>query len=166
MLTVTDTIRIKGDLSRVYDCFWNPEYWPHLTEHVKQIEMLEWEGMRQRFKMRVEANGKQYLMETERVGVLDTSITYRQTQPPPFLLMHSGKWDFAADNGDVCVTLTHSVLIDQNKALEMLSVGSLPEAERIIGENLKRNGSMTMNAVKRYVEEASAATNLSAGARP
>ena len=166
MLTVTDTIRIKGNLTQVYDCFWNPEYWPRLTTHVKRIEMLEWEGMRQRFKMCVEANGKQFLMETEREGVPDMSISYRQTQPPPFLLAHTGRWDFATEDEDVLVTLVHRVVIDPEKALDVLAVPTLTDAERVIGENLRRNGAMTMNAVKRYVEGDSETSNLSSVAHP
>lgn len=160
MLTVTDTIRINGSLTHVYDCFWNPEYWPRLTDHVKQIEMLKWEGMHQRFKMLVESNGQQILMETEREGVLNVSIIYRQTQPPPFLQEHTGRWDFTAGSNGVSVTLTHSVTIDKVKALELLPVSTLVEAERLIGENLKRNGGLTMNAVKRYVEQAVTPTSV------
>jgi aromatase len=154
MLTVTDTIRINAGLSEVYDCFWNPEYWPRLTDHVKQIEMLQWNGMHQRFKMLVESNGKQFLMETEREGVLNSSISYRQTKPPPFLQRHHGRWDFVANGEGVSVTLTHDVVIDKEKALELLPVSTFIEAERLIGENLKRNGALTMTAVKRYVERA------------
>jgi aromatase len=154
MLTVTDTIKINADLGRVFDCFWNPEYWPRLTDHVKGIDMLDSHETRQRFKMLVESNGKQFLMESERECVLDTSITYVQTQPPPFLRRHTGRWDFVADGDGVSVTLTHDVVIDEEKALELLPVSTVEEAKRMIGENLKRNGSLTMNAVKRYLETA------------
>lgn len=164
MMTVTDSIRIHARLSEVYDCFWNPEYWPRLTDHVKQIEMLHWDGMHQRFKMVVESNGKQFLMETERKGILNSSISYKQTQPPPFLQKHTGRWDFVADGDEVCVTLTHDVVLDNEKALELLPVSTLSEAERLIGKNLKQNGALTMTAVKRYVERAEIRTNLSTGA--
>ena len=61
---------------------------------------------------------------------------------------------FVADADGVSVTLTHDVVIDEEKALELLPVSTVEEAKRMIGENLKRNGSLTMNAVKRYLETA------------
>lgn len=160
MLTVTDTIRIDADLNEVFDCFWNPHYWPRLTDHVKGIEMLDSDETRQRFKMLVESNGKQFLMETERQCVLNSSISYAQTQPPPFLQKHTGRWDFVAGNDGVSVTLTHDVVIDEQKALKLLPVSNFDEAKRMIGENLKRNGSLTMNAVKRYLEQAPVAATV------
>jgi len=153
MLTVTETIMIDADLSQVFDCFWNPQYWPRLTDHVKGIEMLDANETQQRFKMLVESNGKQFLMETERQCVLNSIISYRQTQPPPFLQKHTGRWEFVAGRDGVSVTLTHDVVIDEEKALKLLPVSNLDEAKRMIGENLKRNGSLTMNAVKRYLEQ-------------
>lgn len=160
MLTVTDTIMINADLSQVFDYFWNPQYWPRLTDHVKGIEMLDANATQQRFKMLVVSNGKQFLMETERQCVLNSSISYRQTQPPPFLQKHTGRWEFVAGSDGVSVTLTHDVVIDEEKALKLLPVSNLDEAKRMIGENLKRNGSLTMNAVKRYLEQTPVAASV------
>jgi len=163
MLVVTDSTIINGKLSRVFDCFWDPTLWPQITPHVKQIEMIEWEDTHQRFKMSVEANGKRHDMETERIAVINERITYRQSQPPPFFDEHIGEWLFEELDEGVRVTLIHKARINEPKAREILEVGSLAEAEVLISETLKRNGRLTMSAVKATIEGDMAASEAGVG---
>lgn len=163
MLVVTDSIIINGDLPRVFDCCWNATLWPRITRHVKQIEMIEWQATHQRFKMSVEANGKRHDMETEREAVINERITYRQSQPPPFFDEHLGEWRFEKLDGGVRVTLIHKARINESKAREILEVGSLDEAERVISETLKRNGRLTMSAIKATIEGNKAASEVGVG---
>jgi len=157
MMTVTDTTIIRGRLDEVFECFWDPTLWPRITPHVKQVEIIAWQGAHQQFKMCVEANGKPHWMESEREAVDGRRITYRQTRPPVFFLEHTGEWGFAEVDDGVQVTLIHRVSIDEAKAQEVLNVGSRAEAETLIQQTLKRNGRLTMTAIKRKIEGASAA---------
>jgi hypothetical protein len=163
MLVVTDITIIHGELSQVFTCFWDPTLWPRITPHVKEIEMIEWEDTHQRFKMSVEANGKLHRMETVRDAVINARITYKQSQPPPFFDEHMGEWSFEQEEGGVRVTITHKARINESKAREILEVDSLAEAEALISKTLKRNGQLTMAAIKATIEGNQAASEASVG---
>jgi uncharacterized protein YndB with AHSA1/START domain len=165
MMTVTDTEIIRGKLDEVYSCFWNPTLWPRITPHVKKVEIIAWQGAHQQFRMCVEANGKQHWTESERDAVNGQRITYRQTKPPPFFLEHTGEWRFAQVGDGVRVTLIHRVCIDEERAQEMLSVGSHAEAKKLIRQTLKRNGSLTITAIKRMVEGDATTSSVAAELR-
>ncbi len=153
MLSVRDTIVIRGDLAEVYECFWNPRLWTEITPHVKKIEMLDETATSQRFKMEVHSDGKEYYMETQRQAFPLQAICYRQLRPPPFLTLHTGEWNFALSPEGVRVTLSHEVEVDADRACEILGVTDAEEAVRRIRTALKHNGSSTLHAVKRWVEE-------------
>jgi len=63
----------------------------------------------------------------------------------------------------VRVTLIHKARINEPKAREILEVGSLAEAEVLISETLKRNGRLTMSAVKATIEGDMAASEAGVG---
>ena len=153
MLVVKDTVFIKGELAQVFDCFWHPELWPQITSHVKAIEMLEQDDTHQCFRMQVESSGKLYSMETMREALVNQSITYRQSQPPPFFLEHTGEWSFAEADGCVQVALTHRVILNVTKAKELLGLNSTAEVAKRVSETLRSNGALTMKAVKAFVEQ-------------
>lgn len=156
MLVVTGEITINGSLDHVYACFWNAELWPRITPHVKQVEMVEQDQHRQRFRMVVESRGKQYQMETERCSFPNEMITYRQAHPPPIFRKHSGDWKFRQTENGVQVQLTHRVVLNQEMAKKVLGLNSISAVTETVTSILKNNGSTTMSAIKAFVEEGAA----------
>lgn len=152
MLVTSDIVEIKGNVDEIFRYLWDAESWPSITPHVKRIEMLEYAADFQRFKMYVESEGKEYAMETARSRIVNKSISYRQLQPPPLFLKHSGEWRFDEIGGSVRITLTHRVLLNESEAKHALGVSSVPQAEEKVRAILTRNGSLTMFAVKRLIE--------------
>jgi hypothetical protein len=160
VLTVTDRINIDCSLDQVYSCFWRAELWPTITQHVKKIEMLDESTTYQRFRMQVLSNNKLFSMETERIGELNHRISYRQTTPPRIFDEHTGEWLFAQRGTETVVTVIHHVLINEEQARATFNVDTLSEAEQIIAATLKRNGSMTMMAVKELLERRKASVGV------
>lgn len=157
MLSITNTIWIRGDLAEVYECFWNPRLWTEITPHVRRVEMLDQRPNFQRFKMEVNSEGKIYLMETQREGCPWQAIHYRQLQPPPFFTRHTGEWSFSGYSDGVRVTLVHQVDVDIGKACEILGAVDAEDAVGRISVSLQRNGLTTMNAIKAWLENRAAA---------
>lgn len=151
-LDVSDTESIRGSQEEVFECFWRPELWPKITPHVKRIEMISETASRQRFVMEVQAEGRNYVMETERVAVAPKSITYQQSKPPVFLRAHAGEWSFEQRGPVTQVSLVHKVDVDDEKAVAVLGVQSAEQAHEKIRTNLLRNGRTTIEAVKKAVE--------------
>src|SRR5438094_3595654 len=101
MMSVWNSIFIRGDLPTVFQCFWEADLWPRLNSPVRRIEMLQSSARYQRFVMGVAAGNRAYMVETEREGVPHESITYRQLRPPPLFEQHTGEWRFRADRNGV-----------------------------------------------------------------
>lgn len=155
MITITDEVLVKADLQHVFDCIWDATCWPRLTTHVKRIEMLEDGDCRQRFLMTVESGGKDHTVESVREAEQGRWIRYRQIRPPIFLKEHTGEWRFVSVAQGVRVDLTHRAEIDYEKALPVLAASSPEEADQVVSNALKVNGSKTLLAVKSFLEQAS-----------
>lgn len=163
-LSVVDKEPIRGSREEVFECFWRPELWPKITPHVKRIEMLREEANYQHFIMEVHAEGKVYVMETERHSVGSQSIGYQQSKPPALFRTHKGEWKFEQQGPITEVSLVHTVDVDEEKAIAILQVQSAEEAYEKIRTNLRRNGRTTIEAVKKLVESGQAKEMLYAAA--
>lgn len=154
-LIVRDSVPIRGQAEEVYARLWDARGWPALTDHVLAVEMLEEGPGHQHFRMRIASDGREVVAETTRRGTPHHSIAYRQSRPPDFFREHEGLWEIEPGDDGVRVTLTHSVVVDDEKLRAFLGVDSDDEAHRRIRAGLSRNGLRTLEAVKRVVEGAS-----------
>jgi hypothetical protein len=152
MLTVTDRHTIRAGLSAVFDCVWNAALWPEITSHVKRIDFVERSDRSQKMLMTVLANGAEHTVESLREADPGRRVTYRQSRPPAFLKAHDGEWQFSVVPEGVRVDLIHRAVVDYDKALAALNVGTEAEADRLIGNTLRTNGSKTLIAIKNYLE--------------
>lgn len=153
MLTVTDRHTIRAGLSDVFRCVWDAELWPKITPHVKRIELLEASDRSQKMRMTVLANGAEHTVESLREADPDRRVRYTQTRPPAFLKEHNGEWHFSLVPEGVRVDLVHRAVVDYEKALSALNVGSAAEADQLISSTLKANGARTLVAIKAYLED-------------
>lgn len=151
-IDVIDHESILGVQAEVFECFWRPELWPQITPHVKRIEMIHETENHQRFIMEVHAEGKKYVMESERSALAPQIITYQQSKPPAIFRSHGGEWRFEQQGPFTQISLVHSVDVDDEKAVAVLEVKTVEEAYEKIRTNLKKNGRTTINAVKKLVE--------------
>lgn len=152
MVHVADDVVIRAELNEVFGYCWKAKLWPKLTEHVKRIEMLDEQEGLQRFRMTVDNNGKLYTVETVRRATGREQIDYQQTTPPAFLRRHTGRWCFRREGNAVHVSLTHEAEVDESRALALLPVKNLDEAEHFVAESLSKNGRRTMLAIKAHLE--------------
>ncbi|HEV2964421.1 MAG TPA: SRPBCC family protein [Candidatus Angelobacter sp.] len=153
MKSVTDTIRIAAPLDKVYDCCWNAEIWPRITSHVRQIDLLDTGKDRQRIRMVVENDGKLYTVESIRSAIPGSLITYQQTKLPEFLSEHSGEWHFSFAGAETSVQLTHRFKAKEEVARRILGLAENADVDAYVGQRLKQNGLLTLNAVKRTLEQ-------------
>jgi ribosome-associated toxin RatA of RatAB toxin-antitoxin module len=152
MISVTDSIVIHGPLQTVFAHCWNAEQWPEITPHVKSVRLLEQTPVFQRMAMTVESDGKLFNTESTRQCAPPQKIEYQQLTPPPFLSHHSGEWRFHGENDGTRVELTHRFVADEELARRILSLGPEQNVGAYIGERLKRNGLLTLRAIKQLVE--------------
>lgn len=152
MLTVTDDVRVDASIERVFETFWQPELWPRITPHVKQVEMLLRGARSQRFRMVVESNGRRFESESARTAEPHELISYVQIKTPPIFVRHCGDWRFSVDEtGMTRVSLVHQVLLADEAPAILGTVPGQP-TETFVADSLRRNGSLTMHALKRWIE--------------
>jgi ribosome-associated toxin RatA of RatAB toxin-antitoxin module len=151
-LVVKDGSLICGSVDQVYSLLWNAADWPRFAPHVREVEMLEESSERQHFRMCLETDGRAVVVETKRTGLRNRSIGYVQCRPPYFLKRHQGMWTITEKEHGVCVSITHEVVVDEEKALEVLGGASLDDAKKRIAETLSRNGLRMIEAIRSIVE--------------
>jgi ribosome-associated toxin RatA of RatAB toxin-antitoxin module len=156
MVSVTDSILIHGRLQTVFAHCWNAERWPEITPHVKSVRLLEQTAGFQHMTMTVESDGRLFNTESTRQANPPHKIEYQQLTPPPFLSHHSGEWRFLAEDGGTRVELTHRFVADDELARRILSLSREQNVCAYIGDRLKRNGLLTLRAVKQLVESVTA----------
>lgn len=152
MTTVTDMMLISAPVDRVYECCWNAELWPKITPHVREIEMIDAQAHQQHMRMVVESEGKLYRVESTRTTVPGQHITYRQNTPPAFLSEHCGEWRFYSDANQTRIELTHQ-FVAKDTARQTLGLDQSVDINDYIASRLKKNGLLTLSAIKRMLEQ-------------
>lgn len=153
ILELIDKGTIRGSRSDAFYCFWRAELWPRLTSHVTRVEMLDERECWQRYALHVQVDGKPYTMETQRIAVPSSFISFYQPKPPYFMRTHSGVWQFEEMGaGGTLITVTHRVDVDDEKAIEALGARSLEEARKMLLHNLHKNGMAMINSVDVFMQ--------------
>jgi hypothetical protein len=151
ILELVDSGLIQARRADVFHCFWRAELWPKLTSHVTGIEIVQEKDGWQHYAMEVESDGKKYAMETTRIAVPPHAIAFHQPKPPAFMRAHTGVWDFEENGLETRVKVTHRVDVDDEKAMEMLGLGSVLVAREKITANLHKNGLAMINSVGEFL---------------
>lgn len=151
ILELVDSETIHATREEVFHCFWRAELWPKLTSHVTRIEIVHEQDGWQRYSMEVDVEGKKYVMETQRIAVSPAAIAFHQPKPPAFMRAHTGVWNFEQNGQDTRVKVTHRVDLDEEKAMEMLSLGSVALARQKVTENLHKNGLAMITSVGEFL---------------
>lgn len=152
MVSIHDSVLIRGALPDVWAYLWDAERWPAITPHVKRIEVLDSGAGWQRLRMHVQSGDQLFQMETQRIGIEERSITYCQLTPPPILHEHQGVWTLSTEYEGVRVDLVHHVRINEERAREILGTSTSEETLEKVRGTLSRNGRTTLEAVKSHVE--------------
>jgi hypothetical protein len=152
MLEINDTLFIRADLSSVFAAFWNPRLWVKLTPHVKVINMFAESDTSQTFQMIVESDGKQHTVETTRHCEKNSWIRYTQIKPPAIFQHHEGEWKFELQDDEAKVSLKHAVEINNDIARNVFNKTDQHEIDKTVRMILLRNGRLTLEAVKAYLE--------------
>ena len=152
ILEQTDSGSIEAPVQAIFHCFWRAELWPKFTDHVVKVEMLEEQQGYQRYAMHVQVEGKKYVMETQRIAVAPHSISFQQPKPPVLMNAHSGLWTFEEGPSSTRVKVAHRVDLNEQKAMEVLEVGSAEEARQKILGNLRRNGMAMIQSIDEYLK--------------
>jgi hypothetical protein len=106
----------------------------------------------QRYAMEVEVDGKEYVMETQRIAVPPKTISFQQPKPPAFMRSHTGVWSFDDRKAETKVTIVHRVDVDDQKAMELLGMDTVEQARTKIMENLRKNGMAMITSVNTFLE--------------
>jgi len=153
ILELVDNGTIQGAQSEAFRCFWRAELWPQLTSHVTGVKMLEEQECWQRYELYVRVDGKDYTMQTQRIAVPSSFITFYQPKPPYFMRTHSGVWQFEDDGaGGTLVTVSHRVDVDDDKVIEAMGAQSLAEARNMLLHNLHKNGMAMITSVEAFLQ--------------
>jgi len=151
ILERVDEGSIRAERAEAFHCFWRPELWPRLTSHVTRVRMLEELEGWQRYAMEVEVDGKEYVMETQRIAVPPKTISFQQPKPPAFMRSHTGVWSFEERSSTTKVTIVHRVDVDDQKAVELLGMETVEQARTKIMDNLRKNGMAMITSVDTFL---------------
>jgi aromatase len=152
ILEQTDHGSIEAPVEAIFHCFWRAELWPKFTDHVVKVEMLEEQQGYQRYAMHVQVEGKEYVMETQRIAVAPRSISFQQPKPPVLMNAHSGLWTFEEGPSSTRVKVAHRVDLNEPRAMEVLGLASAEEARQKISGNLHRNGMAMIDSINEYLK--------------
>ena len=152
IIELVDSGSIRGTVTDVFHCFWRAELWPRLTSHVTTVEMLQEQDGYQRYAMRVHVDGKDYVLETQRIAVAPRSISFQQPKPPVFMNSHAGLWSFEEGSSGTKVSVAHRIDVNDQKAIEALGAKSVEDARQKILGNLHKNGMAMIEAVNEFLQ--------------
>ncbi len=102
-------VYIQGQISKIYQLFYNIKNWPSVLPHVKAVEMISDDGINQHLIMDVSSGGKIEKLETYRNCKENEKISFHQPFPPHPLKIHKGEWQFFVEQQRVKVIAEHNI---------------------------------------------------------
>ena len=135
--------------------FWRPERWPAVAAHVRSVDIVYDDENVQVLRFAVGSDARVDHFKSVRVRHRDRILFY-QPDPPGFLEVHSGRWDFRATSRGTAVTVLHRVAINRAAARGVPAFAGLddPRLRQRVISLITGNSLQTMRALKQLIEHA------------
>lgn len=154
LLQFEDSQHIAAPLEVVHAFLWSADAWPERLGHVAAVDLTEDDGV-QRLAMTTRSpDGGEHGTVSFRVAPRPGVIAYKQTEYPPIMRAHAGRWllERATDGGTLARS-AHSVRLDPQVAA---AHGGTEQAGRLVRNALSTNSRRTLAAAKAHCEAGAA----------
>jgi hypothetical protein len=149
-----DTVTVAGRPEDVYRFLFEGEAWPERLGHVAAARVTDHGHDVQGLEMETVApDGSTHSTHSYRVCQRPRYIAYKQTEMPPLLRAHTGRWSLAAEGDTVAVTSEHAVTLNPAAVVPVLGAGArLADARNYVQAALSANSMKTLRAAKAWAE--------------
>ncbi|MEU9255534.1 SRPBCC family protein [Streptomyces sp. NPDC048270] len=165
LLTVEESVRVKGPAELVYDFLYGIADWPGQVPHVVRADVAEDRPGVQVVSMDTvwgsdpatrTAQSTQTMQSTQEVRICFPHafrIVHKQTRTPLLLEAHTGEWSVIPDETGVTALARHNVLLREEAAEAVLGRGAgIEEARHHVRELLAGQSATVLNLAKRHAE--------------
>ncbi|MCE6995356.1 aromatase/cyclase [Saccharothrix sp. S26] len=150
----SDSVEVVGPRHAAYEFIDRADEWRWKLPHVASVALTVVAPDVQLLEMdTVASNGSTHRTASYRVCFTDHAIVYKQTEFPPFLAGHTGRWSFTEAEGRTVVESSHTVVLNPD------GLERLPEEARSVGAArdfitcaLSTNSRATLGLLKEFVE--------------
>ncbi|MFJ8043436.1 aromatase/cyclase [Kitasatospora sp. NPDC096147] len=157
LISFADHVEIAGPGPEVYDFLWRADLWEQRLPHVERLVLGEPGEDLQTVEMDTRAaDGSVHTTTSVRVGFGPDRLVYKQTQVPPLMAAHTGRWTVEPAGDGVRATSHHTVVLRPERITELLGPeATLETARELVRNALGRNSTATLNLAKQAVEQPS-----------
>ncbi|OEJ22409.1 aromatase/cyclase [Streptomyces subrutilus] len=156
LLTVEESVRVKGPAELVYDFLYGIADWPGQVPHVARADVAEERPGVQVVSMDTVSGPDRATQTTQEVRICFPHafrIVHKQTRTPLLLEAHTGEWSVLPDETGVTVLARHNVLLREEAARAVLGPGAgIEEARHHVRELLAGQSATVLNLAKRHAE--------------
>ncbi|MFE2413350.1 aromatase/cyclase [Kitasatospora sp. NPDC059408] len=156
LLSFADHVDVAGAREEVYDFLWRADLWSERLPHVSRLVLTEpGEGLQAVEMDTRTADGSVHTTKSVRVGFGPQRLVYKQTQVPPLMSAHTGRWTVEPSEHGVRATSHHTVVLRPDRVRDLLGPdATLDTARRLVRDALGRNSTATLELAKASAERA------------
>jgi len=125
-----------------FDFISRADRWPDLLPHVEHVDLREVGVGHEDLTMSTRVGTEVHRTRSVRLSTPPTRIVYKQVEPPPGLVGHSGSWEFWADGDVITATSRHTALLDPGA---VAGLGRLAEIRSRVAQALTANSRATLS---------------------
>lgn len=156
LLTVEESVRVKGPAELVYDFLYGIADWPGQVPHVARADVAEERPGVQVVSLDTVSAAGPAAQSTQEVRICFPHafrIVHKQTLTPPLLEAHTGEWSVIPDETGVTALARHQVLLRAEAVEAVLGRGAgVQEARDHVSELLAGQSATVLNLAKRHAE--------------
>ncbi|GAA0900862.1 aromatase/cyclase [Streptomyces thermoalcalitolerans] len=156
LLSFADHVDIPGPKRTVYDFLWRADLWEERLPHVSRLVLTEPGEDLQTVEMdTLASDGSVHTTKSVRVGFAPDRLVYKQTETPPLMAAHTGRWTIEEIEQGVRATSHHTVVLRPDRVRELLGPdATLDTARDLVRTSLGRNSTATLMLAKQAAERA------------
>ncbi|MCX4748899.1 aromatase/cyclase [Kitasatospora sp. NBC_01287] len=156
--TFSDSVRIDGAATDVFDFLNRADQWPARLPHVARLDLSERDGV-QYLEMDTRApDGSVHTTTSVRVPFAERgTIVYKQVKVSPVMAAHTGRWVIEPDpdgGPGLLATSWHTVTLDPAGVAELLGPdATTAQARARVRHALGTNSATTLRHAKEFAEQ-------------
>ncbi len=153
--TFSDSVHIEAGVQDVFSFLDRADRWPERLPHVARLELKEDEPGLQHMTMDTRGpDGSVHTTTSVRVCFAERGlIVYKQTEMPPVMTGHTGRWVIEPDGTGVSATSWHTVTLNPEGVRRALGPdATLADARAKVRQALGTNSSTTLRLAKEFTE--------------
>lgn len=145
---------IKQDVLSVYNLFSDIKKWKKILPHCKDIDIIYDDGINQEFTMHVvsDSGESETFRSIRKCDYQQLNISYFQPNPPSFLKLHTGDWQFKVEADKTFVVAKHFFELDIDKSKKIFQNDDVRFLKSKVKEILQKNTTKTVETIFAILE--------------